>query len=283
LPEADAIHSMDRTDRWQEKKRRFMPMHLMKTVLLTTALSILTSFAQAQKTVLHTNMQWFQYNTRTKLNDKLVLTADAGMRQRNALRELAMWQLRAGLGYPIGSGFQGTTGIGAFTSYNKGIRNRTEIRLYQDIVRSTDLWKTSVQHRLRIEARYFINRMETGAATPTNFNFRFRYRLYTQTPVTSISAKHPERKLMFNLGDEIMVNAGSQIKYNRFDNNRLLIGPGLDWNRDLNISLNYVHQFGHRNQPDTYEESNILWLNITQRIGFHPGHANTKNQMMDPH
>ncbi len=249
---------------------------MKKKILLTLIQAILATMVMSQKTVLHTNMQWFQYNSQIRLNGKLTLSADAGIRRSDALHELALRHFRTGIGYPVAKGFQGLTGIGTFVSYSGNIRNRTEIRLYQDLTRSTEFRKIRLQHRLRMEARYFINRTGNSFTEPTNFNFRFRYRFYTQTGLIPLSANHPDRMLLFNLGDEIMVNAGSQIKYNRLDNNRLLIGSGIDWSPHLNISLNYVHQFGQRNRPDTYEESDILWLTINHRIGFASRKANPK-------
>jgi hypothetical protein len=67
----------------------------------------------------------------------------------------------------------------------------------------------------------------------------------------------------------VFINAGRNIVYNTFDNNRLVIGPVVQWGPDLQVGLLYNHQYGHRNRPETYEDSDILWLTVTQRFAFH--------------
>ncbi len=71
-----------------------------------------------------------------------------------------------------------------------------------------------------------------------------------------------------NIGDEIFINAGKEIIYNRFDNNRILVGSTFQINKNLNLSFIYNYQLGQRNNKAAYEHSDIFWLGINQIISL---------------
>jgi hypothetical protein len=71
------------------------------------------------------------------------------------------------------------------------------------------------------------------------------------------------------------VNAGKDIKYNMFDNNRLIAGTTFQWSSNLNFALFYIYQYGQRNAQATYEASDILFISVTQKIALNKKkHAN---------
>ena len=74
---------------------------------------------------------------------------------------------------------------------------------------------------------------------------------------------------LLTFGDEVFINAGREIVYNFFDNNRLMLGPSVQFGKDFSIGLLFNHQFGQRNRPATVESSEILWLTVNQRFGKH--------------
>lgn len=192
--------------------------------------------------------------------------ADLGFRSKGNIQELYQITSRIGTAYPLSKKIQAVTGIACFTAFEGYKTSIIEIRPYQE-VNSTLKYKTlSIQNRLRFEARTFLYRLDS--INPSSFNFRLRYRLYFTLPLIKLSQKKPDLKILLNFGDELFINFGKEVLYNSFDNNRILIGPALQINKQLNISLTYCYQFGHRNSPSTYESSNVLWVGITQKFGF---------------
>lgn len=237
--------------------------------LVTLILLFIVSTSYAQRITLHNNQQWMQYYTQTALGKDLVLYADGGIRRIDEFSSWSQHLLRAGIGYPLTGNIQGVTGLALFRFFQEDVKSRKEFRVWQEFNHPQHVGRTWLQQRLRIEARYFRNLPGSLFSDEKNFNIRFRYRLQTQTPVLPLSKKHPERMLLLTFGDEVFINAGKEIVHNFFDNNRLLIGPSLQFSKDLSIGVLYNHQFGQRNRPATVESSEILWLTVNQRFGKH--------------
>jgi hypothetical protein len=228
---------------------------------------LIASFCFAQKTVIHDNQQWFQYNNQLVFTKNISLFSDLGLRRINGFREWQVIGLRAGLGYNIAENLQGVTGIACNALYTNDHVSKAEFRAYQEINTKQLFRKVSLQHKLRIEARYFRNVTERVITQASSFNFRFRYRLFCAIPVV-LSKKDPDKKLLLNFGDEVFVNAGKDIKYNMFDNNRLIAGTTLQWSSNLNFALFYIYQYGQRSAQATYEASDILFISVTQKIAL---------------
>ena len=232
-------------------------------------LLIIASPSFAQRTTLNNNQQWMQYYTQTALGGGLVLYADAGVRRIDEFSSWSQHLLRAGMGYPLSGKLQGVTGLALFRFFQDDIHSRTEFRVWQEFNQPQHIGQILLQQRLRFEARYFRNQPGGLFSDEKNFNIRLRYRLQTQTPVLPLSKKHPERMLLLTFGDEVFINAGREIVYNFFDNNRLMFGPSVQFGKDFSIGLLFNHQFGQRNRPATVESSEILWLTVNQRFGKH--------------
>jgi hypothetical protein len=172
------------------------------------------------------------------------------------------------LGYPITQSLQGITGIALFNFYSQNELSRIEYRPYQEVNSTQSFGKISVQHRFRTEARFFRNVSEAIKTPPSNFNFRFRYRIYCSIPLLKWSEVKPDRTLSFNIGDEVFINAGKEIIYNAFDNNRFLVGLTFEHNDNLSFTVSFIDQFGQRASPATYERSAIFTLGIRHKLSL---------------
>jgi hypothetical protein len=221
----------------------------------------------AQKKITYNNQQWLQYFNQLKFSEKLSLYSDLSLRKQNNFNDWSRITFRSGLGYPLTKKLQGITGIACFIFYTENKVNRIELRPYQEINTTQIFGKVSIQHRFRVEARYFRNDSEE-ITNKTNFNLRFRYRLNAMTTLINLAEMNQDRKLLMYIGDEIFINAGHEIKYNVFDNNRALVGLIYQDNPNLSFSFGYINQFGKRNSPATYENSDILTFAINQKISL---------------
>jgi hypothetical protein len=236
---------------------------LILLVLLPASLPV-----SAQRTTVHNDQQWFQYYTQTRTGERTMLYADAGLRSIDGFSRWSQHLLRAGFGFSLGGAWQAVSGVAFFGFFDQGARSRDEWRVYQELNRTDRPGRWTLQNRFRTEARFFRNRPDGPLGAGESFNFRFRYRLQALAPLADISATR-QRRVLLSLADEVFINAGRNIVYNTFDNNRLVIGPVVQWGPDLQVGLLYNHQYGHRNRPETYEDSDILWLTVTQRFAFH--------------
>lgn len=217
----------------------------------------------------YNNQQWLQYYTLVALNERWTLTADAGLRRIDHFSEWAQTLVRAGINYRVAA--QAHTGIGwaLFYFYQNNQHTRSEIRPYHELGTKQEWGNSTLQHRLRTEFRFFRHTNLGNNNFGNSFNVRFRYRLYFTTPLMKVSNRYPGRQLLLNVGDELFINAGKQIVYNAFENNRLLLGATLQWNENLGITCNYNFQYGQRALPGSFEHSNIVWLSMLQHFKRH--------------
>jgi len=222
----------------------------------------------AQKTIEYNNQQWMAYNNQLKLSKKLTLFSDFGMRRTNYFEQFSQITMRTGLGYPIYGNIQGLTGFACFQTFRENKLTRIELRPFQDISTNQNLGKITLHNRIRIEARHF-NDLATGEVeSRSSFNFRFRYRILFGIPFLNIPTKNNDSKLIFNIGDEIMINAGKQIVYNVLDNNRLLIGATYQVRENISFIFLYNFQIGRNNMPASFRQSDIFWLVLQHKISL---------------
>lgn len=216
---------------------------------------------QAQKQVSTDNQQWFQYYNTIQIGNHWAIQSDMGIRFSDELSDLSQTLVRSGLEYQWNNNLRATAGFAFLTFHSEGVRTRVEYRPYQEIDLSETYGRVKTQHRLRIEERFFSYTDESGIQSM--FNFRYRYRFQAILPLISLDN---EKKLVFVVGDEILINSGKEIVYNIFDSNRILIGPALHLSPHFDISILYNHLFAQKNRAEAFSRTHIIWLGIKHEI-----------------
>ena len=239
-----------------------------KYIIISALLLSTTFFCKAQNKVVRNNQQWIQYSSQLKLPEKFTLLTDVSLRRINDFKQWSQVTFRTGAGYNLNENTQAVIGIALFTFFQNDDLSRFEIRPYQEINTTQRFGKVSLQHRFRLEERYFRKISDGIITSESAFNFRFRYRLFCAIPLLSLSKSNPDKKMLLNISDEIFINAGKEIKYNMLDNNRLSAGLAFQPHKNLNISFTYTYQFGQRNAPSTYEHSDIFWIGIIHKLSL---------------
>ena len=237
----------------------------MKYPLLLFAVAA-TMFCKAQKTVAHNNQQWLQYYLQLQLPKKLIWQSDVSIRRINNLQQWSQITVRVGLGYMLPKNFQVATGAACFSFFTNNKPSKIEFRVYQELNTTQKIKSVSVQNRLRIEARYFRNISSGTITKASSFNFRFRYRIFFSIPLQKSSVNNTNPKFFLNIGDEVFVNAGKEIKYNILDNNRLLLGASIQFQDKVTVLFLYNFQYGQRNISNLHEHSDVFWMGITHKI-----------------
>ncbi len=230
----------------------------MRSIVIILMLFIGTPYVHGQKQFTRENMEWLQYYQVLKLNDRFLLKTDGGYRWRNTFQNNSQYIIRTGLGYRFGDRNSLSAGFAHLGFFKEDTLRTFEYRPYQEFGMNDIYIKLKIQHRFRIEERFF----QTISTGSTSFNFRFRYRLFMSYSLF----RWEKQELMLNLGDEIFLNAGKDIVYNVFDQNRLFAGMAFKFNKDIAVSLTYTKEVGASNAPNSYKNNNIFWLGIKHRI-----------------
>jgi hypothetical protein len=218
----------------------------------------------AENNIDHSNQQWVQYYSRIGLGKNFTLLNDASLRVKNSFTQLALVLVRSGLSYSISEHISVAGGACVTFAFTDNKASRFELRGWEELLFPLRSGRFYFSNRLRMEQRYFRNITDGNITTDDNYFNRLRYRLYVTIPLNHNSMS--PRTIALNVGDEVMVNFGSQVKYNAFDTNRLLAGLSYQFNEHWLITLNYALQLSHPNVPLGFEQNDVLWLSFMHTI-----------------
>lgn len=147
--------------------------YFLLTILGIFCFCLIVVGQTAQKSVLVSDLQWFQYYNQTKLSEKWMWSSDAGYRWRDGFKEKSQFLVRTGIGYNLSKTLTVNAGFALFKFYQDGETSRIEYRPYEDFVLNEKLGKVNLQHRLRFEQRFFKNVVNNKIQAETNFNYPF--------------------------------------------------------------------------------------------------------------
>ena len=182
--------------------------------------------ALAQKQVNKLSGVWLGYFNQTRLSNKWGLWLDVHARRTDFLDRWATQIIRPGVTYFANDHLRFTVGYAYARSYPAaGLhRVRPENRLWQQVLWTSRQKRLQTQQWIRIEERFNRKIANDQLQDGYNFNFRFRYLINLMVPLNRDFIE--PNTLFFAFNDEIHINAGKQITYNLFDQNRLFFGLG---------------------------------------------------------
>ena len=223
------------------------------------------AFAQLRQ-VNHASQQWVQYYTTTRFSEKGNFQADVSYRWKDGFDTRNQYLIRFGATYKLLESLQLGGGIAHLGTYGTDGLSRVEFRPYQDLGYKTEFSRFDITNRIRLEER-ILNPVVDGKIQSSNtFNFRFRYSLSVSIPLFGLSDQVPDRKLLLLAGDEIFLNTGKRTEANIFDQNRIQLSPTLQWNRRLSIALTWSYAYASTQEPSTYLQTDVFWLQIRQQF-----------------
>lgn len=220
-------------------------------------------FAQG-KTTVHSNQQWIQYYNQFEFSKKWIGGFDAGYRWKDG--ERFQFIARGGVGYLPTPQTRISAGFATSGNYKNNNLSRIEYRPYEEFFYSLKARKSLLQQRFRIEERFFKTLATDAVPASYDFNFRFRYQISLSIPIVSVSQAHPDRRISLGISDEIFINTGSEIVYNTFDRNRIVVGPAFHFSKSLAVAFSYMMQYARLNQPNVYNWDDVLWLTARHTI-----------------
>ncbi|MBL7924439.1 MAG: DUF2490 domain-containing protein [Bacteroidia bacterium] len=184
---------------------------------------------------------WIAFNSSLNFNKSIGVHVDVQLRQYEFINDFEQSIVRPSLFYNLKEGqVQFSAGFAwAHTeAYRAGSENKRvfdERRLHQQVLFRTRTGRFYINHRYRLEERFFSDRS----------NLRFRYQVNMQWP---LNKPHLEKGAVYLLlMDELFVNDRSPV----FDRNRLLLSMGYSFSPSLRLEAGLLLQMfenSHRAQ-----------------------------------
>ena len=233
---------------------------------------VLISFisqAQSQKNIDHQSILWTRYYNQLLINNSWSIHTEFDNRVFLKPIEQNLYVFRIQGRYKFNDHLE--AGIGyAYFSVSTQVPEQIfdfeipENRGQQDITWKHEFGKLNLNQRFQSEQRFVHNANNVGLTDGTPFFWRFRYRL--QADYTFWKKKNHFLKAVIN--DEIMFNAGKNIIYNTFDQNRIYGALQVGFNDNLAIELGYLNSFQQRVNGVDYFNRNIIRLSIFHKINL---------------
>jgi hypothetical protein len=244
----------------------------MKVIIVCCMVISLTAFnakAQTQKNTGHLNQVWFGYFNQVRLNNKWGTWADVQLRTKEGfVNNFSLAILRFGVSFYVMDNVKLTAGY-AWADYFPGDNHKNisqaEHRPWQQVQWDGRYGRKRMVHWFRLEERFrhkILN--DSTLSGGYNFNYRLRYNWRYELPLNEKNNVPGSATLIVN--DEINVNAGRQIIYNYFDQNRFYLGLKFQLTNNTNVQFGYMNVFQQLPSGNQYKSTNALRISCYQNI-----------------
>ena len=226
----------------------------------------------AQKQITYQKLVWLRYNQNLSLSEKWEMVNEVEDRRfvfpgkqhqlvfRSTLLHNAPHNLQPGIGFTY------------FRQSPQDPRSTSnlvvpELRPHQEINfrnKFGDRW--SLRQRFKLEERFF--RKVSEGELAKGYNFAFRFRLKIDLYYALIKDKEEKDRVLLTVSDEVMVNAGKQILYNVFDQNRVY--GGIRWNTGDKTAIEggYLWWYQQRLDGKSFYHRDILRFTFYHKISL---------------
>lgn len=240
----------------------------MKTVkILCLLLVCFVSKAQTEKNIDHQSLFWTRYYNQLTLNSKWSIHTEFDNRVFISPFEENLFLIRMHGRYKINDNFDLGAGVSYFSVATQ-VPEKTndfrtpEYRIQQDISWKQEYGSIALNQRFQVEERFIHNANTDGLKSGTSFNWRFRYRLQGEYSCW----KKENQYLRAIVYDELMINAGRNIVYNTFDQNRIYAGLQYGFNKNIALELGYLNSFQQRPSGVDYFDRDIIRFTFFHKI-----------------
>lgn len=216
--------------------------------------------------VVKDNMLWLGYYNSIILNSKWSVNSDIQFRTKNELKDYSQALIRSDLSYKLKDRISISAGIAHFRFFLTKDKTRGEWRPWQELKLNDKFGNCKLTHRFRIEQRFNENVKNAEATNEYQFNFRFRYRLDLRYPLLKENERGNNMYVL--VGNEIMINAGNNISYNYFDQDRLYVGINYEINKKIALQLQYMHVWQQASNGLTLNSNEVIRFNIYHTISI---------------
>lgn len=179
--------------------------------------------------------------------------AELQTRTNKFFNEVFYYEVKGGISYDIAKNYTALIGAGRYVTYDYNELDappiKLETRLWEQMVIDQFLSRVKIEHRYRIEQRFF----DGG-----DYRNRFRYRLNTAIPVNH--AKIDSKTFFLGVFDEIFLTD----KAPHFERNRFFAGIGYQFDKSLSVTAGWMNQYNYTLSASGAK--NNLAINLQYRI-----------------
>ncbi len=230
-------------------------------VIIVFLLGLFPAAAQTVQKQINTHQQgWLGYFNQTRLTNKFGLWLDVHARRIDWLERWNTVLVRPGVTYYVNDHVRLTAGYAFVQHYPPSgqLTIRPEHRAWQQVLWTSRSKKLQTQQWVRLEQRYNRKIANDQLQEGYTFNYRFRYLIALFVPLKGDFIQKGVPFLAFN--DEVHINAGKQITYNHFDQNRFFVGLGYQFTKSLNAQLGYMNLFQQLPAGNRFNNNHVLRL-----------------------
>ena len=194
----------------------------------------------SQKTVQDQRV-WFAYTGQYKVSEKWGYHIEAQFRLDNQLQQNLQNLFRVGGIYYLSKSKTISGGYALVNTYNASLDKFYRENRFWEQYQFNKKWnENTIIHRFRLEQRWV---EQLGAeSNVTNYQNRFRYLNRNLFHIANLRSSNEE--IYAIVQDEVFLTLGdNKINSKILDQNRFLIGLGLNYNNNIRLELGYMNQF----------------------------------------
>jgi hypothetical protein len=228
----------------------------LNSILAWFTLGPCLAYGQPAKEINQQAQFWWSINSTTRLTDQLGVVGDFHIRRNDFIEDPSFYFLRFGANFWVTEKLTLTLGYAHMWVAPTCGGCETwagENRIYQQVQYVTKLGRTSVLNRVRNEQRWKEQVVKDVLTGKTTFSDRVRYLASFTVP---ISEKRKVPSLV--LSDEILLQFGSGIVLNTFDQNRLFAGIKQNLGRAWSFDLGYMMVYQQKASGYQYDLNHTL-------------------------
>jgi hypothetical protein len=249
-----------------QKKNLFIALWLFCT---STAFAQTINHGRAST---ENTIAWFNYTGDHKIAKKWSLHTEYQFRRADFLATWEQSLLRLAVNYHFTDQVMFTVGYGLIHTFSYGtdpIVRRTksgadqvfpEHRLYQDLFIKNNSGIFEINHRFRFEERWLANMYDNQNNLRDDawkFTLRMRYRVRFALPLKGKTID--DNEFYLHAFDEIFIGFGNDVGANIFDQNRINVGLGYRFTKDIRVEAGFLSQI-------VQKPSNLLVKDVTNPL-----------------
>lgn len=231
---------------------------------------LVPSVAMSQeKEIEYTEQAWFAYNNQTRFTNRSGLWLDLHLRLNDKfIKEPAVSILRGAYLFYLNDNNRLAAGYAYVTQYAsvEDAPHVPEHRLWQQIQWFEKKNWLSLMQWVRLEERFRRKVENNELVSGYDFNYRVRYNMAFTIPLKGKTTVAGTPFVFIN--NEVMVNFGSQIVNNYFDQNRFFVGLGYQFTSQLNAQIGYLNVFQQLPAPATFRHVDAIRLFVFHNLDF---------------
>ncbi|MBS1774076.1 MAG: DUF2490 domain-containing protein [Bacteroidetes bacterium] len=221
----------------------------MKRLYIFISIIIITSsIANAQRLKDQNTIGWYNVFGTVYVTPRASVWLEYQWRRDDVVKHWQQSLSRIGLQYNFKNGVSALLGYGfiltyPYGDYPSGPHHVPEHRIFEQLVWNGNIGRIGLNHRLRLEQRH-LGKVDQSAAEHTITGWNYMNRLRYQLRATiCLNKKAMEDNTIYTAAfDEIFIGFGKNVNQNVYDQNRLGLVAGYQFNKSVRFEIGCLNQ-----------------------------------------